>query len=223
MCKSWEDYDKNWMHFVYKLDHLFQSTRVSDKNSSVTKTFHFSKLISTQDIFCIQHATFKATYWNSNPFWLHLIFFMHLTIYFQLITLKLERATTWTQKRLKHGMVSSFVPHNMCAKVERIMAKTRCTSCTNCTISFKERGFQTKTHMLQRHFIFLNLFQLKTFLHPKCNIESHILKFQPFLTSFATFHAFNDLLCAKWPWNWKALQLNLEKVETWHGIIIWPT
>ena len=78
------------------------------------------------------------------------------------MTLKLESTTTWTQKRLKLGMVSSFDPHNMCAKVERITAKTGCTSCTNWTISFKVPGFQTKTHLLQRHFIFLSLFQLKT-------------------------------------------------------------
>src|SRR3954469_13422008 len=51
-----------------KLDHLFQITRVSDENSSVTKTFHFSKLISTQDFFSIQHATLKAIYLNFNPF-----------------------------------------------------------------------------------------------------------------------------------------------------------
>ena len=82
MCKGWEDYSKNWMHFMYKLDHLFQSTRVSHENSSVTKTFHFSKVISTQEFF----------------------------------------------------------------------------------------------------------------LHPTCIIQSHILKFQPFLTSFAIFHAFNDFL-----------------------------
>src|ERR1041384_1610323 len=49
------------MHLVYKLDHLFQSTRVSDENSSVTKTFHFSKLFSTQDLFSIQHAAFKRS------------------------------------------------------------------------------------------------------------------------------------------------------------------
>src|SRR3954464_14522510 len=79
------------------------------------------------------------------------------------MTLKLESTTTWIQKRLKLGMVSSFDPHNMCAKVERITAKTGCTSCTNWTISFKVQGFQTKTHLLQRQFIFLNLFQLKTF------------------------------------------------------------
>src|ERR1043165_4210703 len=51
MCEKVERITKNWMHFAYKLDHLFQSTRVSDENSSVTKTFHFSKLISTQDFF----------------------------------------------------------------------------------------------------------------------------------------------------------------------------
>src|SRR3954451_12345580 len=78
------------------------------------------------------------------------------------MTLKLESTTTWTQKRLKLGMVPSFDPHNMCAKVESIMTKTGCTSCTNWTISFKLQGFQTKTHLLQRHFIFLRLFNLNT-------------------------------------------------------------
>src|SRR3954468_15027918 len=79
------------------------------------------------------------------------------------MTLKLESTTTWTQKRLKLGMVSSFDPHNMCANVERITTKTGYTSCTNWTISFKVQGFQTRTHLLQRHFIFLILFQLKIF------------------------------------------------------------
>ena len=162
MCKSWEDYDKNWMYFVYKLDHLFQSTRVSDKNSSVSTTFHFSKLISTQDSFCIQHATFKATYWNFNPFWLHLLFLMHLMIYFKLNDPIIGKDYNWTQKRLKLGMESSFYPRSMCAKVERITEKTRWTSFTNCTISFKVQGFHTKTHLLQRHLMFLRLFQLKT-------------------------------------------------------------
>src|SRR3954471_18676146 len=79
------------------------------------------------------------------------------------MSLKLERATTRTQKRLKLGMVSSFDPRNMCAKVERITENTGCTSCTNWTISFKVQEFYLKTHQLQRHFIFLSLFQLKTF------------------------------------------------------------
>src|SRR3954464_1071574 len=82
------------------------------------------------------------------------------------MTLKLESTTTKLIKRLKLGIVSSFDPHSMCAKVERITTKTGCTSCTNWTISFKVRGFHTKTHLFQRHFIFLNLFQLKTFFAP---------------------------------------------------------
>src|SRR3954470_15622691 len=93
-------------------------------------------------------------------------------------------------------MVSSFEPHNMCANVERITTKTRCTSCTNWTISFKVQGFQTKTHMLQRYFVFLSLFQLNTFLHPTCNIQSHILKFQPLLNSDVTFRV-DDFSCKK--------------------------
>src|SRR3954449_11228025 len=103
------------------------------------------------------------------------------------MTLKLQSTTTGTQKRLKLGMVSSYDPHNMCAKVERITTKTGCTSCTNWTISFKVQGFQTKTHLLQRHFIFLNFLELMTFLHSICTIQRHILKFQPVLTSFAIF------------------------------------
>src|SRR4051812_31769643 len=100
------------------------------------------------------------------------------------MTLKLERATTLTQKRLKLGMVSSFDPHNTCAKFERITEKTGCTSCTNWTISFKVQGFHTKTHVLQRHFIFLSLFKLKTLFAPNMQHSNHILKFQPFLHSF---------------------------------------
>src|SRR3954466_14373111 len=86
---------------------------------------------------------------------------MYLMISFQLNNLEISKHYNRTQKRLKLVMVSSFDPHNMCAKVERITAKTGCTSCTNWTISFKVQGFLTKTHLFQRYFIFLNLFELK--------------------------------------------------------------
>src|SRR3954469_20740166 len=88
---------------------------------------------------------------------------MHLIIYFELNDLEIRNYYNRTQKMLKLGMVSSFDPNSMCAKVERITAKTGCTSCTNWTLSIKVKGFQTKTHLFQRHFIFLNLFQLKNF------------------------------------------------------------
>src|SRR3954465_15900672 len=91
---------------------------------------------------------------------------MHLMIYFQLNDLEIGKGYNLNSERLKLGMVSSFDPHNMCAKVERITAKTGCTSCSNWTNSFKVQGFHTKTHVLQRHFIFLSLFQRKTFFAP---------------------------------------------------------
>src|SRR3954462_4122301 len=88
---------------------------------------------------------------------------MHLIIYFDLNDPEIGKHYNCTQKRLKLGMVSSFDPHNMCAKVERVTTKIGCTSFTNWTISFEVSVFQTKTYLLQRHFIFLSLFQHNTF------------------------------------------------------------
>ena len=149
-AKSREDYGKNWMHFVYKLDTLFRSIRVSDENSSVTKTLLHFKLITTLDFLCVHYAPFKATSSTFNPLCLHLLFFMHLLICFELNDPEIEKHYKWTLKRLKHVMVSSFHPHGMRKKVERFTAKTWWTSCTNCTISFEVSGFRTKTHLLQR-------------------------------------------------------------------------
>src|SRR5437867_7814500 len=84
-------------------------------------------------------------------------------IYLQRNDLDIRYHDDSSQKRFQPGMVSSFDPHSMCAKVERITAKTGCTLCKNWTISFKVQGVLTKTRLLKRHLIFLSLFQLKTF------------------------------------------------------------
>src|ERR1041385_4023740 len=108
---------------------------------------------------------------------------MHLMIYFELNDLEIGKHYNVSQKRLKLDMVSSFDPHNMCAKVERITTKIGCTSCTNWTISFQVRGFQTKTHVLQRHFIFLHLFELKTF----CAFNMHHSKAHTKISTLSDF------------------------------------
>ena len=46
--------------------------------------------------------------------------------------------------------------------------------------------------------------------------------FNPFWLNLVFFMHLLIFL-AKWPWNWKALEMNSEKVESWHGIIISPT
>ena len=153
MLKSWEGYGKNWMHFVYKTDNLFRSIRVSYGNSSVTKGFQFFELTWTSNFLCVQNEALKATssIFNLSDF---ICYFARIFWFFELYDPEIEKHFKWTLKRLKVGMVSSFDPHSMYKNVERVTAKTGCTSCTKRTISFEVSGFHTETRMLQRDFIF---------------------------------------------------------------------
>ena len=145
MLKSWEGYGRNSMHFVYKLDHLFRSKRVSHENSAVIKTFHFFNLISAPEFLCVQYEPFKATSLNFKPFWLLLLFFQAFNDFFWAKWPSNWKALQMNSERLKHGMVSLFHPHSMCYKVDRVTTKTGCTLCTNWTISFEVcEGFRRK-------------------------------------------------------------------------------
>ena len=125
---------------------------------------------------------------------------------------------------LELGMVSSFRPHSMCKRVERVTAKTCRTSCTNWTISFGVSGFRTRTHLLHRNFIFLNLFEIQTFMCSVCTLQSEVINFQHVLTSFDIFQSFTYLFGEL---NDREIEnhykMNYENFETWHGIIISPT
>ena len=87
----------------------------------------------------------------------------------------------------------------------------------------KYQGFIQKLVCYKGISFFWTYLNSIVFLCSKCTIQSHVINFQPVLPSFSIFHAFTDLFWAKWPWNWKPLQMNSEKVETWHGIIMSPT
>ena len=136
--------------------------------------------------------------------------------------MKLKITTKWILKMLKLGMVSSFHPHSMCERVERVTAKTGRTSCTNWTISFEVSGFLTKL-ICYKGISFFELIWTHTF----CVFKMHHSK------PHHQFWTLSDFICyfsciywfylAKWPWNWKAIQMNSEKVESWHGIIISST
>ena len=110
MQESWEGYVKNLMLFVYKTDNLFQSIRISYGNSSVTKGFHFLNLIWTPDFLWVQNASFKATSSFFSPFWLHLLFFMHL-----LIILSYKRISNELWKGWKLAWYHHFI-HIACAR-----------------------------------------------------------------------------------------------------------
>ena len=58
--KSREGHGKNWMHFVYKLDNLFRSIRVSDENSSVTPAIqNFNNLLQLRTFFAFNRRHSK--------------------------------------------------------------------------------------------------------------------------------------------------------------------
>ena len=101
---------------------------------------------------------------------------------------------------------------------------TRCTSCTKRTISLEVSGFHTETRLLQRGFIFLNLFELQTLCVFNMHHSNPHHQFLPFLTSFGIFQLFTDLFREL---NDREIEnhykMNSENVETWHGIIISPT
>ena len=123
-----------------------------------------------------------------------------------------------------HAMrVIWWYPHSMRERVERVTAKTGRTSCTNWTNSSGVSGFWTTTHLLHEPFIFLNLFELQTFLRSICTIQSEVINFQHVLTSFAIFQSFTDLFRELNDHEIEnQYKMNSENVETWHGNIISP-
>ena len=64
---------------------------------------------------CVQKAPFKATSSVFNPFWLHLVFFMHLLIFLSQMTLKLKSSTNELRKGWKLAWYHHFT-HIACAK-----------------------------------------------------------------------------------------------------------
>ena len=119
----------------------------------------------------------------------------------------------------KLGMVSSYHPHSMRGRVERVTTNTGRTSCTNWTNSFGVLGFRTRTHLLHGHF---NVFY--TYLNSRlCSIESEVINFEHVLTSFAIFQSFTDLFREL---NDREIEnhykMKSENVGTWPGIIISP-
>ena len=148
-------------------------------------------------------CTIQSHVINFQPFVPSFAFLHALLICFELNDPEIEKHYKWTLKRLKLVMVSSFHPHSICKEVERVTAKTGRTSCTNCTISFEVSGFHTETQMLQRDFIFLNLFELHSFFVFKMHHSKphhHFLTPSDFICYFSCIYW---LFWAIRPWNWR--------------------
>ena len=103
------------MHFVYKTDNLFQSIRVSDENSSVYKGISFFKIYLNSWLFVCSECTIQSHIIIFNPFWLHLLFFMHLLIILSYKTIKLKSISNELWKGWKLAWYHHFT-HIACAK-----------------------------------------------------------------------------------------------------------
>ena len=86
----------------------------------------------------------------------------------------------WTLKRFQVGMVSSFHPHSMCEKVERVTAKKDTLCVQNGQSLSKYQGFIRKLVCHKGISIFWTYMNSIVFLCSKCTIQSHIIYFQPF-------------------------------------------
>ena len=139
------------------------------------------------------------------------------------MTLKLKSTTNELWKCWKLAWYHHFT-HIACAKKLRgLWQKLDALRVQNGQSLTKYQDFGRKLIFYKCISFFWTYLNSVVFLCSKCTIQSHILKFQPFLTSFAIFFMHLMIFWAKWPWNWKALQMNSEKVESWHRIIISST
>ena len=179
------------MHFVYKTNNLFQSIRVSYETRLLQRDFIFFKLLHLHT-FCA-FSMHRSKPCHQLPTFPDLICYFSCIYWFfiELNDPEIEKQYKWTLKRLKFGMVSSFHPHSMCGEVERVTAKTGCTSCTKRTIGFRSISVTDETPSVWKAFHFFQSYYSSTlFVRSVCTIESQVINFQPFLTSFAIFHTF---------------------------------
>src|SRR4051812_49546659 len=105
-------------------------------------------------------------------------------------------------------MVSSFGPHNQCAKDERVTKKLDALRLQTGPSLSKCEGFRRKLICYKGISFFYTFFNSRLFEHSICTIQRHIQKFEPFLTSVAIFMHLMICYVPNDPGNGKHLQMN---------------
>src|SRR3954465_5469942 len=113
------------------------------------------------------------------------------------MNMKLESSTTELRKGLNLSWYHHLTHIACVQKLRGLWQKLDALRVQTRPSLSKYKGFRRKLICYKDISFFYAYFNSRVFLHPTTNIQSHILKFQPFLTSFAIFHAFNDLFSAK--------------------------
>src|SRR4051812_13457711 len=113
------------------------------------------------------------------------------------MTLKLESTTTELRKGCNLARYHHLTHITCVQKLRGLRQKLDVLHVQTGPSLSKYKGFRRKVIYYIDISFFKAYLNSRLFSHPTCNIQSHILKFQPFLTSFAIFHEFNDLFSAK--------------------------
>src|SRR3954468_7731832 len=113
------------------------------------------------------------------------------------MTLKLESTTTELRKGLSFAWYHHLTHITCVQKLRGLRQRLDALRVRTGPSLSKYKGFTRKLICYKDISFSKAYFNSILFLHPTCNIQSHILKFQPFLTSSDIFHAFHDLFYAK--------------------------
>ena len=117
------------------------------------------------------------------------------------------------------------VTHMGCARQQRgLQQKLDTLRLQNGQSLLEYQGFGRELICYTGTSFFKTYSNTRLFLHSVCTIQSDVINFQHFLTSFAIFQSFTDFfreLNDRETEN--HYKMNSENVETWHGIIISPT
>src|SRR3954466_7897714 len=102
------------------------------------------------------------------------------------MTLNLESTTTELKKGSNFARYHHLTHITCVQKLRGLQQKLDALRVQTGPSLSKYKGFRRK------HICYKDIsFNSRLFLHSICTIQSHILKFQPFLTSFPIFHAFH--------------------------------
>ena len=108
------------------------------------------------------------------------------------MTLKLKSTTNELWKGWKLAWYQPFT-HIACAKKLRgLRQKLDALREQNGQSLSKYQGFGRKLICYKGISFFWTYFNSRLFVRSTCTIQSHIINFQPFLTSFGIFHALTD-------------------------------
>ena len=179
------------MHFVCKMDNLFRSIRISDENSSVTKGFHFWNYLNSR-LFVCSKWTIQSHIINFQPFLTSFVIFHAFTDFLSYMTLILKSTTNELWKGWKLAWYPHFIHIARARKLRGLRQKLDALRVQNGQSLSKYQDFIRKLVCYKGISFFETYLSSWLFMCSKFTIQSHIIIFQSFLTSFVIFHAFTN-------------------------------